>query len=850
MRIAFDSIALLGAMSKNRGIGNYALDLFSTILEEDNTNEYFFFNVLEDTNYFQEEVAQGKLKRDDFFCTHKERFFPLRDMQTIYGELIRAYIRKHKIDLFMITSPFDAQYPTYQREWFTETKVVTIVYDIIPYVMKDHYFPCKEDMGWYLEKLEQLSWADQLLVISQSVKDDLMEYLKFSGDNIHVIWGAPGEKFKKIQVSQQQKNELYKKFKINSPFVMCTGGDDERKNIAGLISAFGKLPRELIQNYQLVIVCKLQKAAVKRYTELAEQCGLKGRVVLTNFVSNEELVALYNLASLVAFPSVYEGFGLPVVEAWACGTPVLTSNNSSLGQIGGDAAILVDPHSIDDITKGLETALQPKMLEKLNKLGQERLTLFQWKKVAADTVNFISELTISLKQASDSKKKIAFFTPLPPLQSGISDYSADIIHVLSQDFDIDVYVDTGYEVDCKLPDNVACMVHKKYKVNKKEYEDTIFQVGNSEYHIYMWDYIRTYGGIMVLHDYNLHGVAQFEALSQNKNNIEQYKKLLSEDFTQAEVEQYITSVGKGGSLKIHDMELNGFLTNYADKIIVHSQEAKEKLLRRDIGRDISWIRHYVRIEPLVDSSIAKKELALSDDQFVFAAFGHVHETKRVLQIIKAFSKLANNEKNVKLIFVGKLDSNLATQFKQLVKDLELFEHVKVTGYTKLEEFRKYIDATDVCLNLRWPYNGETSGSLMRILGKGKCVIVNDIGSFGEIPDEACVKLPNVELMNENQEINAIYKAMKELYENADKRHTLEQAARTFAEECLDLNVISQQYRKVIDRPVCKYVSEELLYRIKEDVKQNKFSQNEIKNIVKILAYIKRPLSIVEEINLR
>lgn len=100
-----------------------------------------------------------------------------------------------------------------------------------------------------------------------------------------LIWGAPGEKFKKIQVSQQQKKELCKKFKIDSPFVMCTGGDDERKNIAGLISAFGKLPRELIQNYQLVIVCKLQNTAVKRYTELAEKCGLKERVVLTNFVS-------------------------------------------------------------------------------------------------------------------------------------------------------------------------------------------------------------------------------------------------------------------------------------------------------------------------------------------------------------------------------------------------------------------------------------------------------------------------------------------------------------------------------------------------------------------------------------
>lgn len=838
MRIAFDSIALLGAMSKNRGIGNYALDLFTTMLEQDCENEYFFFNVLEDTDYFEKEIEQGRLVREDLFCIHDGRFFSVRDMQKIYGEMVRSFIRKHKIDVFMITSPFDAQYPTYQQEWFSETKVVTIVYDIIPYVMKDHYFPRKEDMGWYLEKLEQLSWADQLLVISQSVKDDLVEYIHLPEKKICVIWGAPGNKFKKIQVPEGQKSDLFKKFKINSPFVMCTGGDDERKNIAGLISAFGQLPKELIQTYQLVIVCKLQKSAVKRYTELAENCGLKGRVVLTNFVSHEELVALYNLASLVAFPSVYEGFGLPVVEAWACGTPVLTSNNSSLGQIGGKAAMLVDPHSIEDIAKGLETALQPGKLEELTKLGQERLPLFQWKKVAADTVNFISELSILPKKECSSKKKIAFFTPLPPLQSGIADYSADIIEALSPYFDIDVYVDSGYQVACKLPENVTCILHTQYNFHQKEYIDTVFQVGNSEYHIYMWDYIRTYGGTVVLHDYNLHGVVQFESLSQNKNDMEEYRRLLLEDFSQPEVEQYFASIGDGHGLKIHEMEINSFLTNYADKIIVHSREAKEKLLRRDIGREVSWIRHYVKIEPLVDRSFAKKELGLLEDQFVFAAFGHVHETKRTLPIVKAFAKLAAEEQNVKLIFVGKLDGNLTSQFQQLVKKLGVSERVQVTGYTELEEFRHYIDATDVCLNLRWPYNGETSGSLMRILGKGKCVVVNNVGSFGEIPDEACVKLPSVETMNEKQEIDAIYKTMKALFVDQDKRHRLEHAARKFAEENLDLSIIARQYRNVILRTAKRFVTEELLFRLKEDIEHNQYHEDEIKNLAKILAFIK------------
>lgn len=837
MKIAFDAIALLGAMSKNRGIGNYALDLFSTMLKQDKENEYYFFNVLEDTDYLQNEVERGRLVREDLFCIHEGRFFALQDMGDLYGELIRSFIRKHEIDVFMITSPFDAQYPTYRKEWFEGTRVVTIVYDIIPYVMQDHYFPNKGDMAWYLEKLEQLEWADQLLVISQSVKDDLVQYLHLPGDNIHVIWGAPGQKFQLLDISPAYKEALYKKFKINSPFVMCTGGDDERKNIAGLIAAFGKLPKELIQTYQLVIVCKLQKAAVKRYTELAEKCGLKGRVVLTNFVSDEELVSLYNLASLVVFPSVYEGFGLPVVEAWACGTPVLTSNNSSLGQIGEGAAELVDPHDPDDIARGLAVALQSEKLEELTKLGWQKLPMFQWTKVARDTVAFMEQLQPVKMRDDGPKAKIAFFTPLPPLQSGISDYSADVIGALSQYFDIDVYVDSGYKVHCELPENVVCKVHTQYAENRAEYRDTVFQVGNSEYHIYMWEYITKYGGTVVLHDYNLHGVVQFKTMARDQD-IRRYREILLGDYDKKEVEPYIASVEKGGAIKIHEMEVNSFLLNCADKIIVHSADAKKKLLEKDVARNVSRIPSYVKIEPLIEARAAKAALQIPEDKFVFAAFGHVHDTKRALPIVKAFARLQAEHPNAKLVFVGKLDEGLAPRFKALVNALGVSDQVTVTGYTSLDDFRQYIDATDVCLNLRWPYNGETSGSLMRILGKGKCVVVNNIGSFGEIPDEACVKLPSVEVMSEKQEIEAIYNAMLDLFVHQDTRHQLEKAARKYAEENLDLPIIAQQYRNVIRKRPMRFVGEELLCRVRSDIKRTGLAEESTKHIARLLAYIK------------
>lgn len=837
MNIAFDGVALLGRMSKNRGIGNYTLDQIRTILRNDRNNRYFFFNAMEKTDIFEQEIQAGLLQEDDFFCMKNGYFLSSPGMPEVYESLVKKYLETNKIDLFYITSPFDGSLPIYKKEWFQNTRVVATVYDVIPYVMRKHYFPREEDMKWYMERVDMLRWADRLLAISQSAKDDLVQYLNFEEDRIDVIWGAAGEKFKKIEISSEEQQLLLQKFHIDSPYIMCTGGDDERKNIAGLIEAFGKLPDALKRQHQLVIVCKLQQASVDRYTKLAKQCGIKDRVVLTNFVTDEELVQFYNLAELVAFPSVYEGFGLPVVEAWACGTPVLTSNNSSLVQIAGDAAILVDPYSVDDIERGLETALTDCDLHELAQKGQKRVQLFQWDRVAQLTVDSFAKIEPK-ETAPQLRRHIAMFTPLPPIQSGISDYSVDILCALSEYFDIDVYVNSGYQPNCKLPETIRIYPHSQYSRRQEQYYDTVYQMGNSEYHVYMWPYIKQYGGTLVLHDYNMHGIAQAVAIYIQKNNFSLYKEMMLEDLAPEKVQMYLNNLERGHRINSKEIELNGFVTNYANKIIVHSREAKEKLLIRNIGRNVRWIRHYARLESLPDVGTAKKEVGIPEDTLLYAAFGHVHETKRVIPILRAFAKVAPRQEKARLVFVGKLDSNLEPLFYQEVQRLGLEDKVHVTGYTDLKEFKRYMDATDICLNLRWPYNGETSGSLMRILAKGKCVIVNNIGSFAEIPDDACVKIPSVESMSAKAEVDAIFEAMSKLAEDAKLREDVQHSARQFAEEYLDIKKIAEQYAAFILESFEPVVTEDLVGRLKKEAAEKRCSEAELHSLAHTLGYIK------------
>lgn len=840
MNIAFDAAAILGPMSKNRGIGNYAIDQFKTMIEVDVDNNYYFLNFFEDCRLGDILSSVNNFSEYYFYCGKDNFLLNNSEYQEIIGDIIKKFIKENSIDIFYITSPFESNNVMYQKSWFANVKVVATVYDIIPYIFKDRYLSDHNTYKWYMNCVDILKWMDKILVISNSVKDDMIKYLGFNQDIIEVIYGSISSEFKKIYISDNQKLNLFNKYEIKDKYIMCTGGDDDRKNIEGLIIAYSKIPIELISKYQLVIVCKLSSDAVEKYKQIIANNNVNDRVILTNYVSTKELVQLYNLASLMAFPSQYEGFGLPIVEAWACETPVLTSNNSSLSEIAGDAAILVNPFDYNDITRGLISALTETNLQALIEKSYKRLNIFQWNNVADLTIEAINTLNNFKETSLEIREKIAFFTPLPPLQSGISDYSVDIINEISQYFDIDIYIDSGYKPVCAFESNINIYNHKDFTKKSNQYYDVIYQMGNSEFHEYMQKYIVKYKGTLVLHDYNLHSLVQYLSLYKQSNNLKQYKEYLLEDFEKKFVNDYIEKLKCGETPILMDkLEVNGYVVNYAKKIIVHSDEAREKLLSRNIGRNVRTIRSYAKIEPLVNCSQAKEKLNISSEDIIIASFGHIHENKRIIPILKAFSKLCDEYENIKYYFVGKMDDNLKNMFYEIVKENSLDNKIKVTGYTDLNQFIDYIDIADICVNLRYPYNGETSATLMRMLAKGKCILVNDIGSFSEIPDNCCVKLPPVAKMQESEEVNEIYTNLKILIQDNKRRNCIETNAREYAINNLDIKVIAFQYKEYLCQNNQPSITEKHINRIiNTEIINKQYNMKEAKCLSTTLGYSK------------
>lgn len=834
MNIAIDILAILGPGSKNRGIGNYTTNQLKKVFEHDKKNRYFLLNFYEDVK-LKELLHYSDNVTEHYFYLGEDNFLSKNgEFQQIFGQLIKKFICEHKIDVFYITSPFDGSIK-YDFDTLKQTKVVATVYDIIPYLFKEKYLSQKSMHEEYMFNIKNLLKVDKMLAISNSVKSDVVREFNVDSSKIDVIYAGVDESFNCKSLSESQKQNLKDIYGITNEFILCTGGDDERKNIGELIISYSKLPKNLVEKYQLVIACKLSQHSEENYRKMSEKHGVGGRVILTNFVPHEHLVDLYNIAHVFAFPSKYEGFGLPVIEAMACGTPVLTSNNSSLGEIAEGSAVLVDPFDTTDISRGLEELLVKADLEKLMVSGLEKVKDFTWDKVAVSTIYAFESMGVVKEQQHAFRKKLAFFSPLPPLESGISDYSVDIINSLVRYYDIDVFIDDNYKVKCSFNDSIQVFNHSLFLTKKNQYDDVIYQVGNSHYHTYMLEYIRKIPGTIVLHDFNLHGMLHYSA--HHKGGIEKYKQYLLEDYDHQTVNSYINDLTQGKSnLREFDMPMNGAVVNYANKVIVHSDYAKKLLLKKNISFTTKRIYHYSKAEDSQHRDHARNKLQISESTIAICAFGHIHETKRIMPVLKAFHLLQEKNNNVRLYLVGKPSPSIASEIEQFLSQTNLGSKVHITGYADLSVFEEYMDASDICLNLRYPYNGETSGSLMRLLGKGKCTLVSDLGSFSEVPNDCCIKLSSANGLTESQEVSEIYEQLCRLTENPELISQIGINARKYAEEHLDLKNISLQYRNFINYSPTPIVTETLLDGLTNYIKHNPV--DDIYNLSRTLAYVK------------
>jgi len=298
----------------------------------------------------------------------------LREKLTLWWDQIQLKnaIKKNNIDVFF--SPY------YKIPLLTKTKTILSIFDVT-YLLVEPY---RSSFGnkFYIKNFIQLASrkAKRIITSSHSTKSDLLENLHLPEEKIEVVYLGVNPKFQAI-VEKNERDAVKKKYEIPKKYLLYVGNFLPHKNLKNLVAAYNLLPENIKDEYSLV----LGGGGPKISSRGGEQSGLSDlqSIITSGNILDEDLPALYSGAELFVFPSLYEGFGLPPLEAMACGCPVISSNTSSMPEVLGDAALFFNPNHIGEMSLAIRKILEDEHLRNsFRQKGHERAKLFTSEKMA------------------------------------------------------------------------------------------------------------------------------------------------------------------------------------------------------------------------------------------------------------------------------------------------------------------------------------------------------------------------------------------------------------------------------------------------------------------------------------
>jgi glycosyltransferase involved in cell wall biosynthesis len=381
MKIAIDIRPLGRFDNRFRGIGCYIYNLVEGILAGDIKNEYVLLTSSGDGSDKTAEWLDSL--RGKFEGRVGAKALPPSDSLNIRNQLaLYKLIVSEKIDVFH--SPTQTGCP-----WFKPCKTIVTIHDLVQLVFPKEYYGGIRHNIKFQAKIKAASRAAKIIAVSENTKKDIIKLLGVPDSRVEVVHNGVSENFRPIK-DEAVLNRVKDKYARGNRFVMYVGGFEERKNIERILKAFQHV-KEKEEGVSLLMAGKPDAEGEKLIAGIADKTLFKD-VIFTGFVVEEELVSLYNACEFLLLPSLYEGFGLPVVEAMACSKAVVVSKNSSLAEVAGDCGYYVDPYNEIEIASAVSTLLRDNALRSsLENRALDRVKEFSWKKAARDTVRIYED---------------------------------------------------------------------------------------------------------------------------------------------------------------------------------------------------------------------------------------------------------------------------------------------------------------------------------------------------------------------------------------------------------------------------------------------------------------------------
>jgi glycosyltransferase involved in cell wall biosynthesis len=747
VRIGIDMLAVQSPWSRGRGIGRLGRNLVASFLARDTVNEYVLY-------------AHRDLPTDHIPGSSRARRALItaerpadRSAQDAVDRLVAA--NPDGLDVFLVLSPLD--------DWcgygppakpLNALKLAACVYDAIPFLFQEKYLAHEPTAVGAYRRLERLRHYDHLLAISGSTRTDFQHLLGLPAHRIVTVHCDTTEGFfhpAEPGADPEPARRALHQLGIDGPFVFTLGGADEqndRKNMFGVMEAFHLLPEQVRSAHQLVITCALPDRLIERVRAFAASRGIEARLVLTNEIPDAAVRVLYQRCAAFVFPSFYEGFGLPLLEAMRCGAPVVAGDNSSQREVVGAAGLLANPDDRVDIAAKLTRILTDAPLaQELRRRAREQAGLFTWEKTTQRVLDAIvpaaspGPAVSRLPRRGAPKPRIAVFSPFAPKISGISDYIASLIGELRHTYTIDLFHDAGYVPDLGLASaEFGCFDHRLFARRDKvlNYRAVLYQMGNSQYHRFVFEALERHPGIVTLHDFFLPHFQWWCPVPD-----------VPDDYLQRRV-----------------MDLG-------QRVIVHSSWCRDQvaaLFPQHLEKTVVIpLGARAEVVPVDLQHRAREQFGLPASALLFGAVGHMTAGKMNLELVEAFAGLAEFP-DALLVFIGQDHDGGAS--RRRAEALGIAARVRVLGRQPSPLYEELIATVDVGVCLRSPpTSGETSAALLDLMRLGVPTVVNSVGTFSAYPDSVVrrVRLPE-------EGIPALTRTLRELAADSRMRKALGRAA--------------------------------------------------------------------------
>jgi len=683
--------------------------------------------------------------------------------------------RMQDLDFYLVTSPL---MPDILIPDGAPFPVVALVHDLIPLVFRQSHPEQMSEFAWHLYdlRLEVLKDYDYCLTNSEFTREEVCRLLGLRAERVHALGVGIGEEFFH-PLSAATMRQVREKCAIGLPYVLSVSGYHYRKNWETLFRSFAELPPADRKSHNLVVVCKLDACSRTDFLALAKQLGIASEIVLTDAVDEETLRGLYQGASALVLSSLHEGFGIPLIEAMAAGTPIVASDIPVFREVCGEAARYADPMRADLFAEAIQAVLHDGSLRReLVEEGRRRVEFYRWPRILERAETFLNQIAAretgrekqevrrerqegrgseqgpgggdlsatrptGLTGPTSPTDRVAYFTLLPPQVSGIADYNESLVQELAKHVQLELFLDDIVPVYPEIRENIVWHSSRDFRRfhHDHPYDLVVYHMGNNVLHGRQYRMATAYPGIVMLHDYSLRLFAPLAnrrfSFLETRDDIERYYGL---SFPHSMPLEHIFQ-----HLNVLDHPLNERLIERSLGVVVHSQWSRSRIHRRFADKPVEVVPFGVDHDPrkqIPAREEVRRRYHISPKAFVVTCAGNLTPPKRLTTILHAFAEIVDSVPNAILCLVGQAtDPQYFRRLHQLVGELRLNGFVRFLGYVGMAELYDILDISDVCLNLRYPTLGETSAVLLRMMYLGKPIIVSGIAQFLEFPDTVCWK---------------------------------------------------------------------------------------------------------------